>query len=492
MPNDLYGPPPALFEKLKLKHLLAYLGPGAIVASVTIGNGELVWGARNGAVFGHAMLWCFFYAGVFKAFQVYAAARYLTLTGEHPLWAWRSLPGPPLWFPVLIAVPALLIMPIAFSGISEILATYIHRLAGMPLEGEPVGPYKHFEWWTNLWATSALVLTLGMALLSSYGVLEKASTVVLGMKVLFIAVAVVIAAPNLWDVLVGTVVPRTPVFEDWILTDPRYSAFRTRSPWLELSLYFTAVGGGAYDYIGYIAMLREKKWGRTAGPPVDRAELARAIDGAGPEAAEQRRRARIWLRAPLLDTMLSFAFVVLVTLLFAILGAELLHPRHEIPENAQLLSVQERFLTGIHPSLSWLYRISVFVALGGVLYGAYGVYRFTFTESFKVLMPKRVHEGNFAKWGRFVVAYCFLGGLTMVWLPASVAGNVVDRMTFGSIISGAASCGLWCLAMIWVDRKRLPPALRMGRGLTTAVAVAGLAMIALGAQSIAVYVGLSR
>ena len=45
-----------------------------------------------------------------------------------------------------------------------------------------------------------------------------------------------------------------------------HAAFRTRSPWLELSLYFTAVGGGAYDYIGYIAMLREKGWGRAARP----------------------------------------------------------------------------------------------------------------------------------------------------------------------------------------------------------------------------------
>jgi len=61
-----------------------------------------------------------------------------------------------------------------------------------------------------------------------------------------------------------------------------------------------------------------------------------------------------------------------------------------------------------------------------------------------------------------------------------VAGDITDRLTFGSILSGAGACGLWCLAMLWTDRRRLPPALQMSpllRGLTW---VAGMAMTGLG------------
>jgi Mn2+/Fe2+ NRAMP family transporter len=56
-----------------------------IIASVTIGSGELVWASRSGAIFGYQLLWCFLLAGVFKGVQVYVAARHMTLTGEHPM-----------------------------------------------------------------------------------------------------------------------------------------------------------------------------------------------------------------------------------------------------------------------------------------------------------------------------------------------------------------------------------------------------------------------
>ena len=81
---------------------------------------------------------------------------------------------------------------------------------------------------------------------------------------------------------------------------------------------------------------------------------------------------------------------------------------------------------------------------------------------------------------RGVVLYCFLGGMTMIWLPVGIAGNIIDRMTFGGIISGAASCGLWCFAMLWADHVRLPPALRMGRTIKLLTVIAGLAMTSLG------------
>ncbi|MFH1268557.1 MAG: enolase C-terminal domain-like protein [Planctomycetota bacterium] len=116
-----YPEPPAELTKPGLRPRLAFLGPGIILASVTIGSGELVWASRSGAIFGYGMLWCFLYAGLFKAIQVHTAARHFTLTGEHPMVGWRKLPGPPLWFPLLVAVPAVLLMPIAFSGKRRLL-----------------------------------------------------------------------------------------------------------------------------------------------------------------------------------------------------------------------------------------------------------------------------------------------------------------------------------------------------------------------------------
>ena len=88
---------PELSEQMKMRGIgpmLAIFGPGAIIASVTIGSGETVFASRGGAIFGYSMLWCFIAGGFMKFIQVYSAARYITLTGEHPIERWKYLPGP--------------------------------------------------------------------------------------------------------------------------------------------------------------------------------------------------------------------------------------------------------------------------------------------------------------------------------------------------------------------------------------------------------------
>jgi hypothetical protein len=178
-----------------------------------------------------------------------------------------------------------------------------------------------------------------------------------------------------------------------------------------------------------------------------------------------------------------------VTLLFGILGTLVLHPQGAVPANNDLLNEQERFLTLLHPELSWLYRAAVFLALVGTLYGAFEVYRYTFVESARSIAPRWVTPRRVPYLRGATVAYCFLGGLAMVWLPEGLAGTIVERMTFGTIISGAATCGLWCFAMLWLDRVRLPAPLRMSPLMQGLTLVAGTGMTLLGAQAIIAYFG---
>ena len=60
-------------------------------------------------------------------------------------------------------------------------------------------------------------------------------------------------------------------------------------------------------------------------------------------------------------------------------------------------------------------------------------------------------------------------------------------MTFAAIISGATASGLWCFAMLWVDRTCLPRQLRMSVAGTLLVLVAGVGMTILGVQTILAY-----
>ena len=106
---------PELSEELKARGfgaMLRIFGPGAIIASVTIGSGETVFASRGGAIFGYAMLWCFIGGGLMKLVQVYTAARYMTLTGEHPIERWKYLPGPQGWAVWVLAIMTMLCFPL--------------------------------------------------------------------------------------------------------------------------------------------------------------------------------------------------------------------------------------------------------------------------------------------------------------------------------------------------------------------------------------------
>ena len=484
MAETVYPEPPQALRTLSPRYLARYIGPGVIIASVTIGSGELVVASRSGAIFGYSLLWCFLYAGIFKAIQVYTATRHFALTGEHPLVGWSGLPGPRCWFPLLIAVPAVAVMPIAFSLIPEMLGGFIHRLSGMAASDGAVGPWAAIEFRINTWTTLVLCVCLALALSSSQTMLERVSMVLLGIIVVCVACSVAVLGLDWSALLTGLSVPRVPDFPDFVHSSEYTEEFSKRTPWLEVSIYLTAVGGGTYDYIGYIGMLRSRGWGLAGRRVASRAELAAAVAPGNPQSDRNIERAIQWSRAPLLDTSISFFFVILVTLLFGILGTRVLNSAAVIPANNDLLNEQEIFLTVLHPHLRWVYRTGVFLALMGTLYGAFEVYQQTFTESVAAIMPRPLTPKHVVRLRRGVIAYCLLGGLVMVWLPVSIAGTILERMTFGSIISGATSCGLWCFAMLWLDRVRLPAPLRMSVRLRTLTWVAGVAMTFLGLQTI--------
>ena len=151
------------------------------------------------------------------------------------------------------------------------------------------------------------------------------------------------------------------------------------------------------------------------------------------------------------------------------------------------MTVQESYLTTLHPKLALLYRTGVFLAFIGTLYGAFLIYRHTVAECLISIFKKRVPSASSPLWRRWVYSYCFIGGLILVWLPHSIAGNIIDRLTFSTIIGGATTCGLWCFAMLWVDGVRLPKSLRMGFGLRTIVLISGLALTGLGLKTIVTY-----
>jgi len=201
---------PELSDELKARGfgaMLRIFGPGAIIASVTIGSGETVFASRGGAVFGYAMLWCFVGGGLMKFVQVYTSARYITLTGEHPIERWKYLPGPQGWAVWLLGIMTVLCFPLWLSGLPKMLGgltVWILGFEGLDIWGD-----------ARVWGTAFVVLAIVITMIQSYGALEKFQTIVVSVLLLSILTAAAASQPDWLAVLMGTIVPTIPAYEPW-------------------------------------------------------------------------------------------------------------------------------------------------------------------------------------------------------------------------------------------------------------------------------------
>ncbi|MBA3711883.1 MAG: Nramp family divalent metal transporter [Pyrinomonadaceae bacterium] len=448
-------PPPGPELSGGWTNLLRIFGPGAIIATVTVGTGETIFAPRIGAVFGYAMLWVIVVTVMFKAVQVYTGARYLVLTGEHPMQAWARIPGPRAWAAWLIGLVAVTSFPLWIAALADAVSSLCVWITGVGGE---------VSWGRPLWGTVIIVVAMLFSLVQTYNVIERVSTVILVFKVILIFIAVMVIKPDWVAAWWGFVTPQLPDYQPWVATS--YPKIAANPSWLEMAVLMGAVGGGVQDYVGYVGFLREKKWGA--------AGLADCSPQNLPNDKKMIARGKQWLRAPAFDTIVSFGSVLLITCCFMILGAAVLHPRQLVPDDADLYSKQSQFLGLVHPALVTIYKAGIFFAIFGVIYAAFELYTRTAYESLRALWPKR--EWDIRKLRLWVVLYSGLGGLAILW----TGFQTVRIAKYISPLSGVLGCGLWCLAMIWVERTQLPRTYRMKGVLLLLTIIAGIAMTLIG------------
>ncbi|MGH9319715.1 MAG: Nramp family divalent metal transporter [Vicinamibacteria bacterium] len=454
--------PEALRSRNPLRHLKFY-GPGAIIASVTIGSGETVFASRGGAIFGYSLLWCFLLGAVLKAVQVYSSMRIMTLTGNHPVAYWERMRGPRAWFPLLMLVVSLSIVPSVFSALPKFLASLLASLYEVS--------FLRYEQNVDLLAS---VILLGCALLAlgiSYRILEWSQTAISLLFLTFIVAAFVAFRPDVAEMLRGAFVVSIPHYPPWLREN--YPAIAARPPWVEVMTYVGIVGGNSTDYIAYLSFLREKGWGLAGGKPSETAYAS----------SEDAAEAKLWLRAPRLDAVLSFGLVALFSVVFLVLGTVILSPARLIPDGAELLTVQARFLTELHPSLFPLYVLGILMVFFGTIYGCFELHTRAVYECGRTVF-RRFSATPLEKFRRFVVAYAVGSGLLLIWMD----WDPVALLTPPSLLGGLLACGLWCFTMLWADRRFTPKPFQMGAGLEAALWISGILLSAFGVTAIYDYV----
>ena len=284
-----FATPPASLVSMNPLRWLTIFGPGAIIASLTIGTGELIFSSRGGALFGYRILFLFTVISFCKWILVFSTARHMVLTGVHPLRRWLELPfGPRGWLPAVLFLFAVICIPIWVSFHASVLGDLLASLTGTKdyLNGATI----------HLWGAILLGGVTAIALAGGYGALEKAQLLIVASMLLAVSVALMLLKPDWFELLLGALWPQPLTFPDWLLNDPRPEMQKIASQpiWVEASLYVGVIGGASYDYLAYTSFLRDKRWG-----------LAGANQLAFPTKAHWPQL-RQWIRAPLIDCTLSF------------------------------------------------------------------------------------------------------------------------------------------------------------------------------------------
>ena len=242
-------PPKQLADKGWWKSI-GFLGPGIIIASVSIGTGETIFASRGGAIFGYAILWSFIVGLFLKAVQIYSSSRYMMLSGEHPMQSWLHLPGPRGWLPIILLIMTGVCLPFLLAALSISVGSIIAWMLGG-------GAMSDFN--VRIWATGLVLLAAVVSWGQSYKRLETTQMVVVGLLLVCIVVAAIACQPDAGALIKGTFVPTIPSYQEWIHT--QYPEIAATAPWIELVTYVGIIGGGLPAYIGYFGFLERQAVG---------------------------------------------------------------------------------------------------------------------------------------------------------------------------------------------------------------------------------------
>lgn len=419
---------------------IAALGPGAIVASLTIGTGELIFSSRAGALFGYRTLGLFALVLGLKWVLVFSSARYWVFSDEHPLRGWAELPGPRGWLPftlLLVAAPA---FPVWVSFHSGTLGTLLGAMTGTR---DALGGNA-----TLAWGSVLLGLTWVLSVTGGYRRQERFQTCVVALMLVSVVLALVLMGPD-WKAMLGGLMHVGPVeYPDWARELPE---FRDRPVWVEVATYAGVVGGSGYDYLAYVAWLRDKHGTR----------------------AERRISPEALSRFVAADATVSFLAVLVFSGVFVACGAILLGPRHQVPAGSDLLTLQAQFVAAVGSWLVPLYFAGAFLALAGTLYGTIEVAPAILRELLGAVLPEGTHldDRRIRRWG---VGWSALGAFsillaTLVWRASTGTKepiNLVAWVTPANLFTGVLACG-WISALnVWTDRRYAAGAARLGWTLT--------------------------
>lgn len=325
--EGIKNPPSTLFGRFR------HLGPGFILSASIVGSGELIATTTLGAQAGFVTFWVILVSCFLKVAVQVEIAKHTILTGETAMQIFNKLPGV-RWGSANWSVWAVFfMMTLKFLQVGGIVG-------GSAIILNIVFPQLGVAVWAFIVATTvALMIFQGY-----YKLIERFSLLMILFFTLFTGLSVYFLQFTPFDFSF-----------DQLMFGLQFQLPKETVIYALGAFGITGVAGDEIIFYNYWCI--EKGYARYTGPKED--------------SEEWRNRARGWIDTMVLDAIAAMIIYTLVTALFYILGAAVLHEQGKIPAGYEMIETLSVIYTeSLGPGAKNIYLFGAFFVLFSTLFAA--------------------------------------------------------------------------------------------------------------------------
>lgn len=396
---------------------LKYFGPGAVVACMTIGAGDIVLAPRIGAwaLPVYSALWVITFAMITKGLTAYMATRYSLLSGEHIMTLFSRV-RPHGWINIFSLVTGFLLLPFLIATFLTILGNVITLFTG-------TGDFI-------IWGVSLGLIIAFFGALSSYKIIERIQLVFVIFLSFGAIIAVVVVHPDWFAMFKGLFTPQVPTIASWVTAED-IIGFPVM---LQLAAIYGTMHGTYADITAYISWWRLR---------VQEKKIA------------LKSETMVGVK---LDLFISFTIVAIFMVAFLAAGVMILGQRHLVPNGVDLISAQQSIYAQISPIVG---NIIYPVAMAGVIAGSIYAGMDALPRMIKAWLDplsNRAQKTSFKRFQLYVVLYLLFTSVPLMFIEKPII-----LMTIYLLLTGVF--GMWLLGWgaLWANQRKLPKEQRLGK-----------------------------
>mgnify|MGYP003144949592 CR=1 FL=1 len=427
-----------------------------------VGTGSILFTPRVAAVYEYQLFWLLLLVVFFMWIMIREMARFSIVTGKTMLEGMYALGGPKGWAVWFIFIPQLFAAGVGIAGLSGVVGSALQSF----LPGA-----------ASLYAAGLILVCVLFVATGQYSVIERFSRVMALILMVMVIISAIVVKPDLAAIAKGL----TP---SWPETPDLYIIL----PWVGTIL----AGSMGIIWFGYWTATRGFGGGIQSHDQDDECEQSSPDDNSHQDKHKRIQRAQEWVKIMTGTATLGVlgGFIVLTS--FLILGGELLAPEGLLPKGTDVAVDLTRLFSDVWGSIGkYLLLAAIIIALGGSVLANQDGWGRSFADITLILTREQRQvtkhnqtlggiEKSVAKIGITLFNRKHLKRLFVVTITGLIPIAIVFvfkdpvKVMSASGIIAAFHTPFIALIALYVNRTRLPDAIKPNFFATISMAAAGL------------------